>query len=74
MIVSVDVYTKNVDAALAAFKLAFESGAGHIQLISHEDYNTKKFESFNLMFEADHTSVAISKLDEGPFVKYSTDL
>lgn len=74
MIVSVDVYTKDVDAALAAFKLAIESGATNVRLSSNEDYDTKKFENLNLMFEADHTSAAISKLDEGPFVKDSSDL
>ncbi len=31
MIVSVDVYTKSVDAALAAFKLAVESGARNVR-------------------------------------------
>ena len=74
MIVSVDVYTKDLDAAPAAFKLAIESGATNVRLNSNEDYDTKKFENVNLMFEADHTSVAISKLDDGPFVKDSSDL
>lgn len=74
MIVSVDVYTKDVDSALAAFKLAVESGATNVRLNSNEDYDTKKFENLNLMFDADHTSAAISKLDEGPFVKDSSDL
>lgn len=74
MIVSVDVYTKDLDAALAAFKLAIESRATSVRLSSNEDYSTKKFENVNLMFEADHTSVAISKLDGGKFVKDSSDL
>jgi hypothetical protein len=74
MIVSVDVYTKDVDAALAAFKLAVDSGASNVRLNSSEDYETKKFEYLNLMFEADHTSVAISNLDGGPFVRDSSDL
>jgi hypothetical protein len=74
MIVNVDVYTKDLDAALAAVKLAIESGATSVRLNSNEDYDTKKFENVNLMFEADHTSVAISKLDGGPFVKDSSDL
>lgn len=74
MIVSVDVYTKDVNAALAAFKLAVESGAISIRLHSSEDYDTKKFEYVNLMFEANHTSGAISNLDDGPFAKSSSDL
>lgn len=74
MIVRVDVYTKDLDAALAAFKLAIESGATDVRLNSQEDYDTKKLESLNLMFEADHTSAAISKLDEAPFSKEPSDL
>ena len=74
MKVSVDVYTKDVDAALAAFKKAVETGATDAQLRSNEDWETKKFESLNLMFEADHSSEAITALDEGPFVKDSSDL
>jgi hypothetical protein len=74
MIVSVDVYTQNVDAALAAFKIAIESGATCVRLLSNEDSDTNKFAYLNLMFEADHTSVAIAKLDEGPFVKNFNDL
>lgn len=45
-----------------------------VRLNSNEDYGTKKFENVNLIFEADHTSVVISKLDDGPFVKDSSDL
>ena len=74
MKVSVDVYTKDLDAALAAFKLALESGATDIRLNSSEDYSTKEFEYLNFMFEADHTSVAISALDNGPFSKNTDDL
>lgn len=74
MKVSVDVSTKNLDAALSAFKLAIESGAVSVRLNSSEDYDTKKFEYVNLTFEADHTSVAIAKLDDGPFERDSSDL
>jgi len=74
MKVSVDVYTKDVDAALEAFKLAIEEGATDVRLNSSEDYNTKIFEYLNLMFDADHTSSAISHLDDGPFVKDTDDL
>ena len=69
MKVYVDVYTKDVDAALGAFKFALESGATEIRLNSNEDYQTKKLENLNLMFNADHSSSAISRLDDGPFAK-----
>ena len=74
MKVSVDVYTKDIEAGLAAFKNALENGATDAQLRSNEDWDTKEFESLNLMFEADHKSEAITALDEGPFVKDSSDL
>lgn len=74
MIVNVDVYTKNIDAALAVFKLAVENGATNVRLVSNEDWETKLFENLNLMFEADHTSVAISSLDDGLFAKDSEEL
>jgi hypothetical protein len=74
MKVSVDVYTKDIEAGLTAFKNALENGATDAQLRSNEDWETKKFESLNLMFEADHKSEAITALDEGPFVKDSSDL
>jgi len=69
MRVSVDVYTTDVEAGMAAFKLALESGATDVQLRSNEDWDTKKFESLNLMFEADNKSDAINQLDNGKFVK-----
>ena len=74
MKVSVDVYTKDVDAGLAAFKLALDSGATDAQLRSNEDWETKKFENLNLMFEADNTSEAITSLDNGPFARDVADL
>jgi hypothetical protein len=69
MRVNVDVYTKDIDAALAAFKIALSEGATNINLSSNEDYETKIFEHLNLVFEADHLSDAISNLDKGPFSK-----
>jgi len=69
MKVSVDVYTKDVEAGIAAFRKAIESGATDAQLRSNEDWETKKFESLNLMFEADHKSEALNELDDGPFTK-----
>lgn len=74
MRVSVDVYTKDVDAALEALKLAIKGGATNVNLSSSEDYETGKIEHLNLMFEADHLSTAISYLDDGPFVKDTDDL
>ena len=67
MRVSVDVYTTDIEAGMAAFKLALESGATDVQLRSNEDWDSKKFESLNLMFEADHKSAALAQLDDGPF-------
>ena len=67
MRVSVDVYTKDVEAGMAAFKLALDSGATDVSLRSNEDWDTKKFECLNLMFEADHKSPALTQLDDGPF-------
>ena len=63
------MFTKDVDAGLAAFKLALDNGATDAQLRSNEDWETKKFESLNLMFEADNKSEAINSLDDGPFTK-----
>ena len=47
MIVSVDVYTKDLDAGLNAYKKAMESGAHDIQLNSSHDYESKELEHFN---------------------------
>lgn len=69
MKVSSDVYTKDLDAALEAYKLAIESGATDIQLNSYENHITNEFEYLNLTFKAEHTSPVISYLDDGPFVK-----
>ena len=69
MKVNVDVYTTDIDAGIAAFKKALDAGATDVQLRSNEDYDTRKFESLNLMFEADHKSEALAQLDDGPFSK-----
>lgn len=74
MIVSIDVYTKDLDAGLEAFKMAIENGATNVNLRSNEDWDTKKFENLNLMFDADHKSAAVAHLDNGPFAKDSDDL
>ena len=69
MKVNVDVYTTDVDAGIAAFKNALDAGATDVQLRSNEDWESKKFESLILMFEADHKSEALAQLDSGPFSK-----
>ena len=69
MKVNVDVYTTDVDAGISAFKNALDAGATDVQLRSNEDWESKKFESLNLMFEADHKSEALNVLDDGPFTK-----
>ena len=74
MKVSIDVYTKNVDAALAVFKSALETGAIDMHLRSSEDYNSGALEYLNLMFRAEHTSPVLKELDEGPFVDDSNKL
>ncbi len=74
MKVSIDVYTKDVNAALEAFKIAIEGGATNVRLHSSEDYYGKKLEYINLMFDADHSSSSISHLDDGPFVQDTDDL
>ena len=67
MKVSIDVYTKDIEAALNAFKQALENGATNIRLNSSEDYETKKFQYLNLMFETDHSAAILDDLDKGPF-------
>ena len=74
MRVSVDVYTTDIEAGIAAFKRALDNGATDVQLRSNEDWDSKKFESLNLMFEADNKSEAISNLDDGPFARDVADL
>jgi hypothetical protein len=74
MKISVDVYTKDVDAAAAAFKAAIEAGATDVRLNSSEDWDTKEFEYVNVMFEVEHTSDVLTLLDEGPFARDRDDL
>ena len=74
MKVNVNVYTKDLNAALSAYKLAVESGAIDINLCSHENWDTEKFEHFSFSFVADNRSDAISKLDDGPWFRDSDDL
>lgn len=69
MKVNVDVYTTDIDAGMAAFRKALDAGATDVQLRSNEDWESKAFESLNLMFEADHKSEALTQLDDGPFTK-----
>jgi hypothetical protein len=59
---------------LKAFKVALEEGATDVRLHSSEDYDTKKLEYFNLIFDADHSSSAISHFDDGLFSKGTRDL
>ena len=67
MKVSINVYTKDIDAALKAYRIAVESDALSVSLITSHDWETKKFEYFELRFEAEHENPAISNLDKGPF-------
>ena len=74
MKVSVDVYTKDIDAGAEVFKAALAAGATDVRLQSNEDWETKQFEHLNLMFEVDHSNDVLNSLDNGPFVKDSSDL
>lgn len=67
MKVSVDVYSKDLEACLKAFKHALETGAEEVCLRSNHDYDTKEFENLQLSFEADHNNEALASLDDGPF-------
>jgi len=48
-------------------------GATNVRRQSNERYDISEFENLNLMFHVDHTLVAISKLDDGPFVKHPSE-
>lgn len=74
MQVSVEVYTKDLEAALNAFKVAVEEDANDCVLSAVEDWGSKKIECFTLTFAADHRSKAVSQLDDGPFCKDKDDL
>jgi ribonuclease HI len=67
MKVRVDVYTKDLDAALAAFKSAVKEGAYNVSLRTDNDYDTKVLNYLNLDFEGDHSMECIGALDNGPF-------
>jgi hypothetical protein len=71
MKISVDVYSQDIDASLKAFKHALDTGASDVNLASNHDWDTKKWESLNLRFEADHNNEALASLDDGPFQKDS---
>lgn len=74
MRVSCDVYTKDVDAALAAYKTAIKQGATDVRLNSSENYDTKEFEYLNLMFDCENTASIFKELDDRPFDKDSDNL
>jgi len=74
MQVTVEVYTKDLEAALKAFKVAAEENANECVLRAVEDWGSEKIECFMLTFVADHRSKAVSQLDDGPFCKDKDDL
>ena len=71
---TVDVYTRDVDAALAAFKAAVEAGATSVRLSSNEAWGTGVFENVNLSFEAAPGSEVASLVKRPPFVRDASDL
>jgi hypothetical protein len=74
MKVAVDVYTKNLDAVLDAFKSAYIANAKDMNLRVNEEWNTKTFENFELTFEADHKSSAIEAVNTEDFKANADDL
>jgi len=68
MKVSVDVYTKDIDSAFSAVRKAVEENISEIQLRGFQNWETKE-RTFNIMFDADHTSAVLSHLDDGNFLK-----
>lgn len=74
MKVLVNVFTKDVDAAVAAYKKAVECGATDVSLQSYEDYDSEEVGHFCLSFNAEHTSEGIADLDHGPFVSEPSNL
>jgi hypothetical protein len=73
MKVRIDVYSQDIDAALAVFKKAAESGIDDATLRSENKYESDEFHYVNLMFDADHKSKILSELDDGPFVTDTDD-
>ncbi len=73
MKVRIDVYSQDIDAALAVFKKAAESGIDDVTLRSANKYESNEFQHVNLMFDADHKSELLSELDTGPFVTDTDD-
>ena len=70
MKVTTDVYTKDLDAALAAVRAAMEVNAVDVNLRSSEDWDTKEFEYFIFSCEVEHdSSTLFDLLDAGPFSK-----
>jgi hypothetical protein len=74
MEVAVDVYTKDLEAVLEAFKSAYIANAKDIALRVNEEWNTKTFENFELSFEADHKSLAIEAVNTKEFKADANDL
>lgn len=72
MKISIDVYTKDIDAALDAFRVASASGR-ELCLTSNHDYNDGTFENYNFRVEVDHLQATelLEMLDNG---QYSADV
>jgi hypothetical protein len=74
MQVTVEAFTKDLEAALKAFKVAAKENASDCVLSAVENWSSKDLECFTLAFAADHRSKAVSQLDDGPFFKDKDDL
>lgn len=71
---TIDVYTKDVDAACAAFKAAVVAGATNVRISSNEAWGTRTFENINLTFDAAPVSSVASLVKRPPFVRDPSEL
>jgi len=74
MKVRVDVYSKDVEASLEAYKNALEEGACDLDLRSDHESDSKIFKHLNLTYDGDHSMKCINDLDSGPFVTDQNDM
>jgi aspartate ammonia-lyase len=75
MLISIDVYSDDIQASADLYVQAIAAGAIGTRITTSEDYRTKKFEHCNIMFEIDHHATELLDiLDAGPFERDSSDL
>lgn len=74
MKVKVDVYSKDIESSLHAFKTALENGATDISIYARNNYDTNEFEYINIMLQVDHKSYILELLDSGNFLTEPSEL